>query len=169
MDDNITHLICEAKHRATIARRENVRDFVVQSGVSLPSYQVSSYFTPDKVENIRKRSFSGYHMSGIHVSRCPRETSDPWAERAAEGAFLSYFGPFSLPYIVYRNARDWYEDRFKNQTYISLRFMSPSHIDKRSKKQQQDIFLTGNPQILPSSLKSHDRTRSHSLCRKTSL
>ena len=111
-------------------------------------HRVLQYFTPEKVDDIVRCagvSESGWRLSGFHVSRRPKETSDPWAERAAEGAFLSYFGPFSLPYIVYRDARDLFGDRFGRQSYVTMRFTSE---EERQGTPGQDMFMTGNPQII---------------------
>ena len=148
MDGFDTALIDGTKSRAADAQLEKKRRFLVQSTVPFPRHRVLQYFTPEKVDDIVRCagvSESGWRLSGFHVGRRPKETSDPWAERAAEGAFLSYFGPFSLPYIVYRDARDLFGDRLGRQSYVTMRFTSE---EERQGTPGQDMFMTGNPQII---------------------
>jgi len=103
------------------------------------------------VEEIRRRTHvSGYRLNGVHVSKTQRETSDPWAERAAEGAFFSYFGPFALPYLLCRDICDRFTDRFGSRSYVSLKYVH-SALEAEAKKRErrgQDVFLTGSPQVL---------------------
>lgn len=160
MDELYTALIDGTKNSAAAARREkenepplrpyaglppHAGEFTVQSAVPLPRQRVLRYFTPQKVDEIVRRagvSESGWRLSGFYVNRRPGETSSPEAKKMAEGAFLSYFGPFSLPYIVYRDARDLFGDRFGRQSYVSMRFMDPSY-----ERYGSGVFLSGNPQV----------------------
>lgn len=120
--------------------------FVVQSAVPFPRRRVLQYFTPEKVDHIVRHSGvseSGWRLRGFHVDRRPGETCAPEEQKAIDGAFLSYFGPFSLPYIAYRDTRDLFADRFGRQSFVTLRFTR----EKRKGTPGQVGIMSGNPQI----------------------
>jgi len=156
MDRIVPDIVDKSRHAlADSTRRKNV-ELIVQQRTPFPREKTSRHLTPESVEEIRRRTHVfGYRLRSVHVSKSQRETSDPWAERAGEGAFLSYFGPFALPYMLCRDIRDRFADRFEPQSYISLQYVH-SALEAEAKKRRQrgqDVFLTGSPQLPFSSLR----------------